>query len=403
MNQYKSAIEKELKDNILQFWLKYTIDKESGGFYGYISYDNQVKRFAPKGAVLNARILWTFAEAYQHFKQPEYLQAAKRAFDYIRQYFIDEEYGGVYWMVDHQGNPLETKKQVYAVAFTIYAFAAYYKATNDNTALMDALTLFNDLEKYAFDSIKGGYYEAFSREWELLEDLRLSDKDANEAKTMNTHLHVLEAYTTLYEVSKDRQVKRQLEHLIALFEEKIINENAHFNLFFDENWVLKSSAVSYGHDIEGSWLLEEAARALEDQPTLERIRKTSLKMASVTLEEGLDQNGAVLNELHGDGTLDDELHWWPQAEGTVGFLNAYQLSSDPKYLDAAFRLWDFIQGRLINKEYGEWYWRVDANGIPNLNDEKVGPWKCPYHNGRACLELLYRIKQLEDISQTSAQ
>ena len=294
-------------------------------------------------------------------------------------------------MVNFEGSQLVTKKQVYAQAFAIYAFAEYFKASGKKESLEHAIDLFHLTETYSFDQNENGYLEAFDREWILLEDLRLSDKDANEKKTMNTHLHILEAYTSLYRVWKDAFLGKQLRNLILIFRDKIISNTKHFNLFFDEHWNVKSHEISYGHDIEGSWLLFEAAEALEDENLISEIKKLCLAMVEETLQQGFDEDGGLMNEANDKGLIDGDKHWWPQAEALVGLVNAWQLSANDKYLEAAIRTWRFIQTKLIDKEYGEWYWRVDRSGVVNRDEDKSGPWKCPYHNGRAMLELMNRL------------
>lgn len=365
------------------------IDEENGGFYGQIDGNNQLYPDADKGVILHARILWTFSAVYQKIRKPEYLNTAARAFEYLTSRFLDVEKDGVFWMLNSRGEVKDAKKQVYAQAFVIYALAEFFKITKDEKVLELAIALYRTTEKYSFDIEKNGYLEAFDRNWKLLADLRLSDKDANEAKTMNTHLHVLEAYTNLYKVWKNEGVKSQLENLIKLFLEKFVSKTGHFNLFFDENWNLKSDAFSYGHDIEGGWLLLEAAEVCENESL-----KEACKMAAITLTdaalEGMDEDGGLMNEGDICGVRDTDRHWWPQAEALVGLVNAYQISGDRKYLAFAEKNWTFIETNLIDDE-GEWYWMVHKDGTINRKEDKAGPWKCPYHNGRAMLEIMKRL------------
>lgn len=247
--------------------------------------------------------------------------------------------------------------------------------------------LFGFIEQYGFDKENGGYFEAFSRDWQLLDDLRLSDKDANEAKTMNTHLHILEAYTNLYRIEKSELVRLALKRLIDCFIDKFIDKKTHhLKLFFDEKWNLKSNEISFGHDIECSWLLFEAAEVLGEQALIEQLKVLALNMATATLKEGLDQDGAVFNEKNGE-YLDTDKHWWPQAEAVVGFWNAYRLSDKEQFKYAALACWSFIQQYLKDEEQGEWHWRVNQQGIPILSEDKAGAWKAPYHNGRMCMEI----------------
>ncbi|WP_216848953.1 AGE family epimerase/isomerase [Pedobacter sp. L105] len=391
MNQV-AAFQKEL-DNILSYWMIFTPDLNNGGFYGKIDHKNNVDPEAPKGSVLNARILWTFSAAYQQNPKPALLNMAKRAYQYIRKYFIDPQYGGVYWTVDYQGKPLDTKKQIYALSFTIYGLTEYYRVSGDEAALELAQQLFLDIEKYSFDLEKGGYLEAFTRDWQELPDLRLSAKDANEKKTMNTHLHVLEAYTNLYRVWKDEFLEKQIRAVIGNFLDHMIDrQNNRLILFFDENWQPKSTTVSYGHDIETSWLLLEAVHVLNDEKLAAQVSQLAISMARAAAD-GLAQDGSLYYEYEPEADhLVKERHWWVQAEALVGFLNAWQLSGEQIFLDHFENVWQFIQHKIKSDE-GEWVWGINDDDTLMPNEDKVGLWKCPYHNSRAMLELIQRFKE----------
>lgn len=391
--QLKNELHQELTENILPFWMTKMVDNQNGGFYGQITGKDILIPNAPKGGILNARILWTFSSAAIQLKSTEYTAMAKRAKEYIFKYFFDNENAGSYWMLNADGTPADTKKQVYSQAFFIYALVEYYRLTNDKECLDKAVELFFLIEKHSFDLDQNGYFEAYSKEWELLEDLRLSDKDANEKKTMNTHLHILEAYTNLYRVWKEPLLKCQLKNLIEIFLEKIINPTTHhLDLFFDENWVCKSTLVSYGHDIEAAWLLEEAATVLDDTILLKKVRNQALKIADAAVE-GIQPNGSMVSEKnYVTGHIDTNCDWWPQAEAIVGFYNAYQFTSNEFYARKALKTWEFVTDNIIDKSNGEWHWAVAAGGEVNTDDDKAGFWKCPYHNSRMCLEMMHRIQ-----------
>jgi len=390
--ELKQKLKEELTHNILPFWMEKMKDDEHGGFYGQIKGNGQLVSEADKGGILNARILWTFSSAYLHEKNPLYLEMANCAKAYILNHFFDTEFGGTYWMVSFDGMPVDTKKQIYSQAFFIYAFTEHYRASGDESSLQTAIELFRIIEKYSFDSELNGYFEAYSRDWILLEDLRLSEKDENEKKTMNTHLHILEAYTNLYRVWKDDRLASQLRNLILIFIEKIVNQKTrHLNLFFDENWNVKSTIVSYGHDIEASWLMDEAARVLGDQDLVSRVQKICIDVA-VAACEGLQPDGSLVYELD-KGHLDTDRHWWVQAEGVVGFLNAFELTKKSEWLHKAQNCWRFISEKLVDRIGGEWFWSISEKGIPNQNGDKAGFWKCPYHNSRMCLEIMMRVKE----------
>lgn len=388
--QLKQELQKEL-DAILDFWMQHTIDEKFGGFYGKLFNDNTPDPFAVKGAVLNARILWAFAAAYNVTRHQPYLEVAHRAFSYIVEYFMDKEYGGVVWSVDYTGNPVETRKQVYAIAFVIYAFSEYYKATHNNIAKERAIGLYSLIQLYSYDCVHGGYLEAFTRDWKEIRDQRLSSRDANEKKTMNTHLHVLEAYTNLYAIWPDDGLKTHIRDLLIVFHDKIIDKRtAHLQLFFDEAWNVKGSTISYGHDIAASWLLLEAAEMIQDEGMTEKFRSLAILMADA-VKEGLDTDGGLWCEFEPEHKhLVTEKHWWPQAEAIVGFINAWQLSADPAYLQTARDNWDFVRQHLLDKKCGEWYWGVRKDNSV-MDEDKVGMWKCPYHNSRACLEAIKRL------------
>lgn len=387
-------VEKEVKDNILAFWLKHAFDNKNGGFLGEIRSDLTPLEDAEKSLVLNARILWTFSCAYRMFQDPAYLEAARRAYVYLADCFTDPEYGGLFWMVDAQGRPVQTKKQVYGQAFAIYAYAEYYLATAVPDALERAVELFRLLEKHSFDPVHRGYVEALSRTWEDTDDVSLSGKDLNEKKSMNTHLHVMEAYTNLYRVYPAGELARQLKALIKVTIEHIVDKtNGHFLLFFDEAWHSKCDHISYGHDIEGSWLLVEAAEVLGDTALLEKVKTIAVRMAEATWLEGIDEDGGVWNEADANGRLlDSNKDWWPQAESVVGFFNAYQLTGEEKYLNASLASWRFIEKYMVDRQHGEWYWGVTRDGKPIVEQSKVSAWKCPYHNGRACFEIIERLQ-----------
>ena len=324
-------------------------------------------------------------------KNPEYLKYAERAYQYITSHFIDKEFGGVYWTVDYKGNPLDTKKQVYANAFAIYALSEYYRASGNEDAKTAAISLYNLLDEHSYDAVRTGYLEAFTREWSPINDLRLSAKDANEKKTMNTHLHVLEGYANLYRIWPDNGLKAQIITLLHNFIDHFINpETYHLNLFFDEDWNSRSALVSYGHDIEAAWLLQEAAEIIKHEPLIERLKDISIKIAKTTLS-GLDTDGGLWYEYEpADNHLVKEKHWWVQAEAIVGFYNTWQITGDEKFLDQAEKTWEFVKNNIIDKQNGEWFWGIDENGNPMPNEDKAGIWKCPYHNSRACVEIVKR-------------
>ena len=382
-----AEMKKELTDNILAYWMN-KMCNPNGGFYGRISGEEQLDPNAPVGNIMTARILWTFASAYRVLGNPEYLEMALKAKDLIINHFYDAEFGGTYWSLNADYTPLDTKKQIYAIAFTIYGLAELNRATGDEQALEYAIKLFHSIEDHSFDTEKDGYFEAFTRTWEQIEDMRLSEKDANESKTMNTHLHVIEAYTCLYRVWKDSLLETRLRGLINVFDKYILAENGHLKLFFDNDWNCSYEIFSYGHDIEASWLLHESALVLGDEEALARVeaRVPSIVAAAT---EGFTPEGGMIYEKLGDH-IDADRHWWVQAEAAVGYFNLWEHFGAQEGLENAIHCWEYVKKEILDKENGEWFWSVRADGSINRVEDKAGFWKCPYHNGRMCLEIIER-------------
>lgn len=397
LKEYKSELSAEL-ESILNYWMEHTPDEKNGGFIGKADNTNKIDFEAPKGSVLNARILWSFSAAYNLTGKPEYARYANRAFDYILEYFIDKEHGGVFWTVDYTGKPLDTKKQVYAIAFTIYALSEYYVASGIEKSRKLAIELFTLLVDKSFDKAHTGYFEAFGRDWTETGDLRLSAKDANEKKTMNTHLHVLEAFTNLFRIWPDNSLKNHIQLLIGNFLDHIIDKNnSHLILFFDENWNQKSDIVSYGHDIEAAWLLLEAAEVIDDFNLIAKTEQSAINMALASTE-GLDSDGSLFYESEpSHHKLIREKHWWVQAEAMVGFFNAWQLTGSKQYLQHSIDAWEYTKSKILDKKYGEWLWGIDEEGNIMQSEDKVGIWKCPYHNSRACIEIVKRISNFSSL------
>ena len=388
-----SHLKKELTEDILPYWSK-KICKGDTGFYGRISGEEVIDPEAPVGAIMTSRILWTFSNAFRLFRREEYKTMAMQAKSLIINNFYDVEQGGIYWSINPDGTPLDTKKQIYAIAFCIYGLAEWNRASGDEEALELAKKLYRDIEKHSFDTCKNGYFEAFTREWGEIQDMRLSDKDANESKTMNTHLHVLEAYTGLYRVWKDGGLAAQLKNLIGIFLDRILGTDAHLRLFFDDDWNCGYKIYSYGHDIEASWLLHEAALVLGDEATIGKVEKEVPRIAAAAGEGFTAKGGMIYEKDNATGHIDGDRHWWVQAETVVGYFNLWQLTGEPSGLENSIECWEFIRNNLIDRENGEWFWSIRQDGTVNRTDDKAGFWKCPYHNGRMCMEIIERTASM---------
>lgn len=394
----KSEARVLLEANILSFWQERMVDYRQGGFYGRIDGYNVLHPDAEKGAVLNARILWTFAAAARVLNNTPYRILAARAYDYLMQRFMDREQGGVYWSLNADGTPLDTKKQTYAIAFAIYGLAEYVRLTNNQEALNAAIRLFEDLEAHAYkwdnekmSKCKNGYVEALTRNWQPIADMRLSEKDENGVFTMNTHLHVLEAYTNLYRVLKNVQrddvqgtkerITKQLRTLIDIFANRIFDPaTGHLMLFFDEKWQPSNTHTSPGHDIEAAWLLHEALEVFGDEELLNQTLPVIHSLAQAAEED-----------------IMDEKEWWCYAEAVVGYIDQWKLYQEEKPIESNINLelaemaFHYIQTHLMDRENGEWFWTILPDGTPDRTHDKAGFWKCPYHNSRMCIEIIERL------------
>ncbi len=389
-----------LQNNILNFWTTHMLDPH-GGFYGQMLADGTVVEDASRGCILLSRILWSFSAAYRVLRRDDYFAVATHAKDYLLAHFYDYEYGGVYWEVFSTGKPLDTKKQFYALGFALYGLSEYVRATGSADTLHVATLLFETIETHARDHVYGGYIEAQTREWGEMDDMRLSELDENYPKSQNTHLHILEPYTNFLRCLRELhfegelvdRVEEALRHLIDIFCHRILNpQTHHLDLFFSLDWTRgKDQIESYGHDIECSWLLHEAALVLGDPAILSRVEPI-VRLVAQASEKGLRPDGSMIHEANlTTGHVDDDLHWWVQAETIVGFYNLYQHFGDTRALDLALRCWQYTKTHLIDYEHGEWYWSCDPQGRPNPTADKAGFWKCPYHNSRMCLELIERL------------
>ena len=399
-NDFSRRVEDHLFGHYLPFWCGPALDRENGGWMAWLSNDLKPDRSQPKGLIVNNRILWAFSAVHRVRPEPVYREMAERAFDFVMNKFWDAQHGGAFWRLDDSGKLLDDSKKIYGQAFYIYALTEFHRAFVSPSALARAKELFELVERHAHDAKFGGYIEVCNRDWsEAGSEARLSDKDMNEKKSMNNHLHVLEAYTNLFRVWPEPRVAERLRELIELFLTHVLDARTkHLHHFFNEQWQVRSNTYTFGHDIEASWLLCEAAEELGDAKLLERVRAVALQMAGVVLQEGFDARGGLCYEGRDGKIIDPGRECWPQAEALVGFLNAFKLSDQRAFFDQAVETWKFIDAHLVDRVHGEWFWRINPDGQPDQKLPKVSEWKGPYHATRACLETIKCLHGLKGLS-----
>ena len=381
-------IKAHLINDIIPFW-KGLRDDEFGGYYGYLDYDLKLDKKAVKGCILNSRITWFFSNAYTLLKDVSLLEEAKHGFAFLKEHCMDKDNGGIYWSMKYNGEPEDTTKHTYNQAFSIYALSSYYEASGDEEALEMAKELFHIIETRCTDEI--GYKEAFDKEFHEIENYKLSENGVIAEKTMNTLLHVFEAYTELYRVAKLPEVKERLEWIMDTFADKVYNPALHRQeVFFDRNMNSILDLHSYGHDIETAWLIDRGVEVLGEKKYEDKMSPITRDLTAQIYKVAFDGR-SLANECE-KGVVNKHRIWWVQAETVVGFLNGWQKNpGKPEYLDAAKAEWNFIKEYVIDKRKGsEWYWEVDPDGKPYEGRPIVEPWKCPYHNGRMCFEVIKR-------------
>ncbi|MEK3789832.1 AGE family epimerase/isomerase [Paenibacillus sp. FSL K6-1230] len=383
-----AELRSEWTQHILPFWSRLK-DERHGGFYGKVHVDLKTDHDAPKGGIATSRLLWTFSAAYRTTGLQAHRELADHAYLYLTQHLLDREYGGIYWMSSYDGLPLDTRKHIYAQAFAIYALSEYVRATGSKAALQEAQALFQLIENKGYDATNQAYREEFDRGWQEQPNEMLSENGVMAEITMNTHIHVLEAYTNLYRVWPDPAVRQALEQLLTVMHERIYDpEERRLGVFFDKQWNPLLDLTSFGHDIEASWLIDDTLKTLglEQSIYADMVAALAYRVA----ESAIQSDGSLINEQEGS-RRDLSRIWWVQAEGMVGFLNAFERTGDSYFLRLVEELWQYTRGHLIDpRPHGEWYWSIDATGTPS-SLEIAGPWKCPYHNSRMCIEIIERM------------
>ncbi|MCL2054271.1 MAG: AGE family epimerase/isomerase [Oscillospiraceae bacterium] len=382
----KFECKQELTERLIPFWDKLR-DDEYGGFYGYVDSELAVDKKADKGLVLTSRILWFYSSCYSIIGGESNLSNARHAYEFVKNKCLDEKNGGVYWMMSHDGQVTDDRKYTYCQSFAIYALCAYYEASKDAEALELALELFDVVEKKCSDEIS--YGDSFSADFKLCLNDELSENGITAEKTMNTVLHLIEAYTVLYAASNRQDIAERVYFLLKLTKEKLFDEKDNkLFVFFTRDMRVLGDVHSYGHDIEAAWLIDRACKVLENEALIDEWRERGLLIAQNILETAFE-NDAVNNERCGS-EIDKTRVWWVQAESVVGFINAYEQSGELRYLDAALRVWEYIKNVQIDKRpLSEWHDSVGFDGNPKTA-RMAGTWKCPYHNGRMCVEVLKR-------------
>lgn len=442
---FYDSVRQELVNDILPYWEKYARDSKSGGFYSVIDNNNvQSDSSGGRSIVMASRYLWTYSKAARLLKDDHYLEMADYAFDAINRDYFDKEYGGFFWSVNKDGTPCVSKKQVYGEAFAIYGISEYAAAVRELRAkraesearssiiMGRALAVFTMLEHHArdcqgllcnpclrsnprgYDEGKreiasqateegriamtgfGGYIEALAQDWSPTADLKLSEKDIDCAKSMNTNLHVLEAYTALHKNlavvhPKDDAlrslIRDALRDLIRVMIKHIVLSDGHLGVYFNMDWSRIGSEISFGHDIEASWLLQEAAEEAGDEALIEEVRPAAIRIAEVSLREGYDKDTGGFDNTMIDGHKDTTRVWWNQGEAINGFYYAYLMTGKKEFADAMQNVWHWIMDKQRDKQNGEWYQEVSKDGIPNLSLPKGGNWKTAYHNARCCMNV----------------
>lgn len=383
-------VREHLTGALIPFW-KRMRDEEQGGFYGYLGYDLTLDKQAVKGCILNSRILWFFSNAAMVLEDKGLLEYAGHAYLFLKEKCLDKVNGGVYWSVTYDGKAEESMKHTYNQAFAIYALSSYFDAAEDPEALSLAWELYRIIEEKCKDEY--GYLESFDESFHGTENEKLSENGILAEKTMNTLLHVFEAYTELYRVTRDPKVAQKLKWILDIFESRVYNrKKGRQEVFFDRTWNSLIDLYSYGHDIETAWLIDRGCEILGDETYTAKMTPITKEITAHIYDRALVE-GSLLNESE-NGVLDTTRVWWVQAEAVVGFLNGYQKEpGQVRYQEAAEQVWDYIQTYMVDKRGGsEWFWALDQNRNP-LEKPIVEPWKCPYHNGRMCFEVIRRTER----------
>jgi len=384
----------DLESNLMKWWTTHTPDDKNGGFHGIVGYDNTPDTSAPRFIVLTARLLWTYSALYEISKDDRHKALATRAYDYLVKHHHDKEHGGFYAYVSPTGTVTNDRKFTYGNAFAVYGLSEYARVFNSDAAKKLAAETVNIMDTHIWDVEHKGYYETATRDWQYLPNVILIQEDPKNEKTMNTHLHVLEAYANLLRIHDTKPLRSKVRQLLYIMLNKVVNhENWHFNYFQTRDWTPTTPNLSLGHDIEGSWLLYEAAEILNEPEALADTRKVCVNMARAVYDDGIAESGGIYTTYYyKKRQYSQDLSWWEQCEGVIGFLNAYTLTREEKFLTASIAALEFIDKYFIDKKYGGWYAYISQDGQPRPNWHKASPFMCPYHNARMSIELIKRLR-----------
>lgn len=398
LDQLLAWAKHDLENNLLPWWENYPVDINGSGFHGAVDKDNQPVLDAPRFIVLNARLLWTFSAAFEATKNQKYHKLALRAYSYLTEAFLDEENGGFYTWLNADGSVSSNIKFTYGNAFAIYGLAEFSRVFRSLEAKELAIATARLLDRHMWDTEHGGYFETATADWKYTPDVTMLHPDTRIQKTMNTHLHMVEAYTNLLRVHDGPWLRSRVRELLYTISHKIVNPtNHHFYLFQERDWTPVVRDLTLGHDIEGSWLLWETAEVLGEKEAMEDTRKLAVNMARAALEDGIDKNGGMRTEWHvHEHRFSENFSWWEQCEAIVGFLNAFELTEEEQFLTAAMNSMEFTNMYFIDREKGGWFSWINEDGTPQNERDKADGYTCPYHNVRMCVEIIRRVEYLHD-------
>jgi mannobiose 2-epimerase len=381
---------RELCDDLIPFWLA-LYDPQHGGHYGHVDLAGTINRTAPKTAIVVARLLWFLSTVGYVFGDGRCLEQAARTKAFLLNRVYDRARGGLFWAVTHDGRPADPTKHLYAQAFGIYSLSSHAATAGDAEALGAAKELFVLLESRVRRA-EGGYAEAFDAAWQPIEDRRIAWQGGARTITANSHIHLVEAYTALVRAWPSPGPRAALADLVRFILDRFVTpDGTSLYQALDADLRPLPSAPSFGHDIEASWLLDDAGDALGDAALQQRLRRVAASLATAAASRAQLRDGGFLSSaIRADAASVPPRVWWVQAEAIVGLVNVAQQGGPPGMMTRAEALWGFIERVMIDRENGEWFEAVDGNGRPLPDRPKVGPWKEPYHQARACLEIMRR-------------